>query len=231
MVCFFALTVSISVNAYAGQVLTRQAPAGVAQPTLQEIRTSYAFDGFDLKGINFLDQQLITAANVRWVRTTQLGDQAWRNRYPTSWMWEAQRTVTRAGEFLNNNFAISLYAGNQRYWNHNLANGSTSTTVLNNARNQGLGDATLMVAFTGLSVRDGGQNIMGAAFVGQPFSFVACFGFDENAMTARHEIGHMYGLNHCSSTTCFMAAAARIGSFNQICATHRTQFQNNRLRY
>jgi hypothetical protein len=243
LVCCFALFANMAVSISAQEdlassevttrdVVRRQAPEGVVQPTFAEIRATYLFDGFDALGIHFLDQEMVTSSTVRRVRTTQPLDRSWRNRYPSSYMWESHRTVIRASEFLNTNFAISLYSGSQRYWNHNL-NGSNSTTLLNDAiRQHGLWDnAALMIAFTDLPL-DGGNTMGLVSAIGARYGLVTCYGFDENAMTTRHEVGHMYNLSHCASgTNCFMSAAAPLSTFNQICATHRTQFNNNRLRY
>lgn len=237
MICCFALSISMVVSASAEDVSLgtgayRLTPEGVVQPSDAEIQATYLFDGFNERGILFLDQGLVTASNVRRVRTTQPLDQHWRSRYPTSYMWESHRTVIEAGVFLANNFAISLYSGSQRYWNHNL-NGNNSLTLLNDAviqhgRHDG---AALMIAFTTLPL-DGGGTMGRVTRVGAPYALVTCFGFAENAMTTRHEIGHQYNLHHCArGTRCFMAEAAPIGTFNQICAVHRTQFNDNRLRY
>jgi len=240
MVCCFALSVSVLGGATSASEVSadtdvgaglaccvgscRTAPEGMVQPTHEEIRENYLFDGFDELGIDFLNFELVTASNVRRIHTTQPLDQHWRSRYPTSYMWESRETVREANAIYVS-YGISLYSGSQRYWNHNL-NGRDALALLNNARNQhGLwGNADLMIAFTGLRIGADGLVMGRVTRVGEPFAIVACWGRSENSMTTRHEVGHTFGMEHCArGTRCFMADQATRGNFDNTCARHNRE--------
>lgn len=54
------------------------------------------------------------------------------------------------------------------------------------------------------------------------------YGHEENKMTVLHEASHSYDMWHCSvGTNCWVAQAAPLSTFGNLCSTHRTQWEQN----
>jgi hypothetical protein len=206
-----------------GAFRTVIAPEGYVFPTEEELHATYMFHGFDERGIDFLDFELVTASNVRRVRTTQVLDQGWVNRYSTSYMWESRETVREASAIFQQ-FGISLYSSSQRYWTHNFTNGANPERMLEHAVNQhGLhGGARLMFAYT--TVTFANPNHMGGAWFWEPYAIISCRrDRNTNAFTTQHETGHMYGRDHCGRS-CVMNGGFTINWLNRICDPCRNWF-------
>lgn len=209
-------------------------PEGITKPTKEQIEKDYIFAGFTPESNDFLSTEMVTLASVRSVPVTEPCDQSWRDKYPTTWMWEANRTVTAADDMLTSRYSIQFYSVSQKYWQNDSSSWDTYAMVREAHLEWGLRDgAKIMFAFTDFMLYDGDSEIFGRVEdIGLPYLLITCYGFDENAMTARHEVGHSYNLTHCSaSTNCVMAAGAALSKYNSICSTHNTQWNNNRTRY
>lgn len=206
---------------------------GVEKPTKEDIEQTYVFENFTPENNDFLSNEMVTLATVRSVPVTEPCDKSWRDKYPTTWMWEANRTIQAADDMLTNRWGIQFYSVSQKYWDSENTNNPDSL-VAEAHREWGLRDgAKLMIAFTNRLLSVSGGNIYGLVEdIGAPYVLVTCYGFDENAMTVRHEVGHTYNLYHCSaSTNCVMAAGAARSKYDSLCSTHNTQWNNNKTRY
>ena len=149
-------------------------------------------------------------------------------------MWEANRTVTAADDMLTSRYGIQFYSVSQKYWNHTVSGSNPSAMVTNAHTQWGLCDgADIMMAFTDIYLTSGGSPIYGLVeSIGSPYLLITCYGYTENCMTVRHEVGHCYGLYHCASgNNCVMAAAAPSSTYNQLCSTHDTQWNSAKTLY
>jgi len=184
--------------------------------------------------------QGISAFGSVIVGVNSLGDQYWRNLHPTTWMWEAARTVTAAGEFFRTEFSINLSNRRQTYWTSpNTLNG---TTLINHAWNtHGTGGHQMMVAFTGrqnVFWHDGDtREVGGLGFTDRAGSLVVNFWHEANIAITRHEIGHNYGLSDHRNADgsvnetirCFMGNP--FSWVDSMCTSCHRTVNNNRNRY
>lgn len=203
-------------------------PEGVEKPTAEEVNV---LDGFIPESDDFLTYDLVSVYTVRKVAVTEPCDQTWRTKYPDSWMWEANRVVTTADDFLTSRYGIQFYSVAQKAWSSNSTTDANS--LLTEAKNEwGLSDgAKLMIAFTDRTIYKNGNPVAAVnTGVGTPYILISCYGFTQNAFHARHEAGHSYGLGHCSGS-CFMNSSLDIVNQNSVCSTHDTQLINNKTRY
>lgn len=147
-------------------------------------------------------------------------------------MWEANRTIQAADDMLTDRYGIRFYSVSQKYWTNNA---TTPESMVRDAHSQwGLRDgAKLMIAFTDKALVSGYYSIFGLVEnIGQPYLLVTCYGYEENKMTVRHEVGHCYGLQHCKNgTNCVMAEAAPISTYDSICSTHNTGWNSAKTKY
>jgi hypothetical protein len=178
------------------------------------------------KDINFMCEVSTTRSSTIWVAITEPCDQYWRNDYPTNWMWQANRVISNADTPLSG-FGISFYSVAQKEWD---SSSTTHDDLIQEAIDEwGLTNgADLMVAFTGRSGTIFGR----VSAIGDPYILVYDYGYDENKMTTLHESGHAYGLTHCAQgTDCVMSAAAPLSTFNSMCSTHETEWENHKNDY
>lgn len=206
---------------------------GVEKPTKEDIEKTYVFENFTPENNDFLSYEMVTMATVRSVAVTEPCDKSWRDKYPTSWMWEANRTIQAADDMLTSRYGIQFYSVSQKYWESD--NTTNPESLVREAhREWGLRDgAKLMIAFTNRILSTPYGNIYGLVEdIGKPYVLVTCYGFDENAMTVRHEVGHAYKLTHCSRTTnCVMAEAATRSKYNSICSQHNSDWNKYKTLY
>lgn len=173
------------------------------------------------------------------VYVTSPCDDEWRSKY-SSYMYEAGRTVERADDMLYDEFGIDLYSVAQFPW---TSSSTTSSGLLDEAKsNHGLTyngslTAEMMIAFSGVTPSDD-PYITGIANVGAPYLVVFDNGYDINAETTQHEVGHTYSLMHCESEIgssygdkdCVMTSVG-FGYIDKLCTGHYTEWENNANKY
>lgn len=160
------------------------------------------------------------------VTVTSPMDQYWRAKHRSP-NWEANETIETADDFLFEEFRIDLRSVAQPIW---TSSGSTSTAILNNAVSrhgrtyQGNRTADIMIAFSAnpnavAFINGRWQRIMGQVTdIPSRYAIVFCFYRDENVLTTQHELGHMYGLSHCSVSDCLMNANPNVqNSMDNLC--------------
>lgn len=169
----------------------------------------------------------VTASGYMQVLLFLPCDEEFRALY-TNWMSKAANTVEYAEDFYfayyNINWDVSGYAS----WSSNNAN--KDTALLNEAISEcgtGSGTGHIMVAFTG----QGGNTAGGWGKVGSPYSLVINQSDSANRTVARHEVGHNYGMNHCTQD-CFMNGGSKMyNNYNNICSPHDAHMDYARTAY
>lgn len=152
-------------------------------------------------------------------------DDEWRAKYPSDWAYWANYAVEKADDMLYTWFGIDYASVMQNVWS---SSSTTASGLLDEAKNEiGLTNgADIMVAFSGVSTGYGGLG-----YVGAPYCVVFAQSTSSDWKVARHETGHNYGLSHCTSN-CIMNGTATMYSYaDTICATHNTQWSNNKNKY
>lgn len=182
--------------------------------------------------MDFLAEQMVTRSVTRQVAVTEPCDKAWRDTYPSNWMWQAHRCVTNADTMLSSKYGIQYYSVSQKYW---TSNHTDYVDLLDEVIDEwGLRDeAKLMVAFSG---RDN-PDVYGVAYLNTPHCLIFDNGYEYNRETVQHETGHCYGLDHCqeecsSSCTanCVMTESG-MGYIDKICSEHNTKWNNAKNKY
>lgn len=221
-------------------VSCRPIPEDFVKLSCEELQNEYVLSGFIPEDINFISGELdlVTTSSTRSVAVTEPCDQEWRQLFPDSWMWEANRRILAADDLLNTRYGIRFYSVSQKYWDNDISSYNPSGMVANAHSEWGLRDgAKLMIAFTGKPLYaytgSGYAGVFGLVEdIGDPYLLVSSCGYDEDIMTVRHEVGHCYGLTHCSSSTnCFMAEAAARTKYESVCSKHNTDWQTYKTKY
>jgi hypothetical protein len=151
-------------------------------------------------------------------------DEEWRAKYPSNWMYWANYAIEQADNKLYEWFGIDYRSKAQVVW---YSSSTTAEGLVDEAKREvGLGGADLMIAFTGQDTGVGGI----VWRIGYPYALVCWQGSAYDWIVARHESGHCYGLEHCSST-CIMNPATAYTAPNSICSTHKNQCYNARYKY
>jgi hypothetical protein len=163
-----------------------------------------------------------------------VADQLWRNANGgTNWAAETGRQVLVGTDIYFRMFSVDMQRRGATAWNS--PNTRYGNELLSHARiNHGLNGHQLMMAFTGrqgvLWHPGNPIHIAGLAELNGPHALTVNFGASNNHTIIRHEIGHNYGLSHCTAS-CFMNGTNPYPHFDSMCNAHRTQFMNNRNRY
>lgn len=204
-----------------------------AKPKLAtEIPPEDPLKDFVPPSMDFLAEQMVTRSITRQVAVTEPCDKAWRDIYPSNWMWQAHRCVVNADVMLENRYGIQYYSVSQKYWTSNHTNdGDLLDEVIDE---WGLRDgAGLMVAFSGIQ----GTGVYGVSYTDTPYCLIFDSGYEYNRETVQHETGHCYGLLHCqdeceSSCTanCVMTESG-MGYIDKICSEHNMTWNNARTKY
>lgn len=130
-------------------------------------------------------------------------DQEWRELYPDTWMFEANRAIEEADALMYDKFSIDLRSEKQTAWTGNTYSGNGDTLLDEAWAEEGLNGCNLMIAFTGKNFPYGGWGYVGGAGC-----LVIDQGYPANASVARHEVGHNYGCpdqyNDPNPPVCFM---------------------------
>ena len=152
-------------------------------------------------------------------------DQEWRELYPDTWMFEANRAIEEADALMYDKFSIDLRSEKQTAWTGNTYSGNGDTLLDEAWAEEGLNGCNLMIAFTGKNFPYGGWGYVGGAGC-----LVIDQGYPANASVARHEVGHNYGCpdqyNDPNPPVCFMNDC--YNQFNDICSTCYSTWYGNR---
>jgi len=151
-------------------------------------------------------------------------DEEWRSQ--TDWQSLAFAAVENADDLYFSSFGINFIVSAYQNWTSNDSN--FDSALLAEATNEcGKNGQDHMIAFT----KQTGNVAAGWGNVGQPYALVINTSVSGNKKVARHEIGHTYGMNHCSSN-CFMNGTSLFYSyFDTLCSTHTTYMTNNWNKY
>ena len=155
---------------------------------------------------------------------------SWRNSY-SDYYYQANRVVERIDDYLASKFGIDFYSVSQPNWS-TKSSSSSGSVIADATNNIGKGSADLMIAFAGALVDTSTSATFGVAYVGQPYAVVFNHSYNQNCKSAQHEVGHTYGLQHCSST-CVMKQGwdTNWGLFEHLCSSHNTQWSNAKNTY
>lgn len=132
-------------------------------------------------------EELITVYSSIIVTVHSPCDQEWRELYPDTWMFEANRAIEEADALMYDKFSIDLRSEKQTAWTGNTYSGNGDTLLDEAWAEEGLNGCNLMIAFTGKNFPYGGWGYVGGAGC-----LVIDQGYPANASVARHEVGHNY---------------------------------------
>ncbi|MDR1736527.1 MAG: hypothetical protein LBR85_06645 [Oscillospiraceae bacterium] len=205
---------------------------GVLKPTKEEVQAEYIFSGFDPSDLEFLISDMVTSSSIVSVPVTEPCDESWRDKYPDTWMWEANRAIESADDLLGN-YGIDFYSVSQVAWTNGYTGYYDTLAMVQDAYSKHGTDsgAEIMFAFTDLLLYENDYIYGRVEGIGLPSILITDYGADENAMTARHEGGHAYTLEHCYDSSCFMTFGAPLSTFNNLCSTHQSELRSNSGRY
>ncbi|WDV45637.1 M12 family metallo-peptidase [Clostridiaceae bacterium M8S5] len=167
------------------------------------------------------------------VKVTTPCDDEWRSKY-SSWKNEAYKSVERADDELLSKFGIDFTVTSQPAWSSSQ---TTAIGLLDEAYDEhGTGGADLMIAFSGRKPSD--ASVAGMGYLGEPGCIIFDNGYNINAETVQHEVGHNYGLSHCQDesdpsydgSNCVMTATG-FGYIGKFCTGHYNQWYSNKSKY
>lgn len=179
---------------------------------------------------NWEDSSVISRASSIQVNVQSPLETSWRNSY-SDYYYQANRVVERIDDYLASKFGIDFYSTSQPHWSTKTT--SSSSSVLSDATNNvGKGSADLMIAFAGSLVDTSTSATFGVAYVGQPYALVFDHSYTQNCKSAQHEVGHTYGLQHCTSTCVMKQGWDNSWSlFEHLCSSHNSQWNSAKNKY
>ena len=147
-------------------------------------------------------------------------DEEWRAQ--SNWWTLAKNAIEDADDLLWNSYSINFYSYDSQNWDSDDSNADVD--LLNEAKSEcGKNGKQYMIAFTGQT----NCSYAGWGSVGQPYALVIDHGATNNKKVARHEIGHNYGMQHCTNS-CFMNGTSSFYSnYDTICTSHDTHMSNH----
>ena len=154
-------------------------------------------------------------------------DEEYRALAGTNWSNRVVSTIENADDYFFDNFQINWNVKKTTVWNS--SNSASDTELLSDVKQKhGLSGCQMMIAFSAQS----GNTSAGWGDVGSPYSLVIHSGSHSNdQIVARHEVGHNYGMSHCSSS-CFMNGASEMyNNYSNMCPFHTDYMNNNRTKY
>lgn len=179
---------------------------------------------------NWEDSSVTSRASSISVNVQSPLETSWRNSY-SDYYYQANRVVERIDDYLASKFGIDFYSVSQPNWSASTT--SSSSSVLSDVTNNiGKGNADLMIAFAGPLVDTSTTSTFGVAYVGQPYALVFDHSYNQNCKSAQHEVGHTYGLRHCTNT-CVMKQGwdTEWNLFENLCSSHESSWDDAKNKY
>lgn len=229
---YFIMMFNVSVTVFASGVNTTEENSSSIFCTGPYLPASYYEDEPSLPSMARYEDAMISnrAALIR-VNVQSPLEKSWRNAY-SDYYYQANEVIETADNYLADKLDIDLYTISQPSWDvGSVALPSVAMNILK--RDIGKGSADIMIAFAG-SIFDSST---GAGFgmtsaLNEPYCIVFDHGYKQNCKSAQHEIGHAYGLEHCSNT-CVMKQGWDLdwNLFQHLCTTHENQWIGAKNRY
>ena len=157
-------------------------------------------------------------------------EKTWRSKYSDP-RYEARKIVERTDDFLSKKFGTEFHVASQPDWT--VSNTSTVRNILKDAAMKNwTRKEDLMIAFAGPLADKEDHVVFGVAFNGKPFSVIFDHAYNQNCKSTQHEVGHTYGLQHCSNT-CVMKSGSDNNweLFDHLCPSHEQQWNKNKNKY
>lgn len=179
---------------------------------------------------NWEDSHVLSRAASINVNVQSPLEDSWRSRY-SDYYYEANKVVERIDDYLAKQFGIDFYSASQPNWS--AGNTNNANNALENATNQvGKGNADLMIAFAGPVADTGSSVTFGVAYLNQPYALVFDHSYTQNCKSAQHEVGHTYGLEHCTDN-CVMKQGwdQNWSLFEHLCSAHNSQWSSAKNKY
>jgi len=181
--------------------------------------------------IDFIDfENSVTSSSFIIVNVHIPADQHYRTTYGSNWQNVARNDVSNASSFYYSEFQVALIVGRLSNWSSPTGTTTVQQMFASAVNNHGLAGQDIMIAMTGRPPSDVGD-IAGWGTVGGPHSLLMDQGSTANRVIIRHEVGHNYGMVHCSAS-CFMHFDATMYSnYSSMCSGHRITMGYNRALY
>lgn len=163
------------------------------------------------------------------IKIVQVGDQYFQDKYPDNWMWQMHRAACDADSILEQ-FGVQFYSAAQKSW---TSTSSDPDQLLEAVEAFGLPNgARLVMGFTGRSNEIGGYIWGGYGFMPGRHTLVWGKDLNWNRTFLEHEVGHNYGLDHCTyDDNCIMKSwpfnSNDVSNYNKICSTDRIFWQQH----
>lgn len=165
-------------------------------------------------------EMYMTRSSSVYIDVNVVMDEEWRTQTNASTL--AKNAIEDADDYLWSEFGINFYHYEYENWDSNDNN--TDTDLLNEAIDEhGWNGNDYMMAFTGQDGNEAG----GWGKVGQAYCLVIDQNATANKKVARHEIGHTYGLSHCSENCLMNSTATFYSYYNDLCDEHYDEWASN----
>lgn len=153
-------------------------------------------------------------------------EDSWIAIYSTGYYYQANQVIERIDDFLYDEYGIDSYCVSQPSWTY--PTNSALNPLQYVTAYVGKGNADIMLAFAG----DIASPIFGEASIGNPYSILYDHGYTQNCKSAQHEIGHTYGLEHCSNR-CVMQQGSDPNwyYFEHLCGNHGVDWMLAKEKY
>lgn len=169
-------------------------------------------------------EMYMTRSSYVYIDVNVVMDEEWREQTNASTL--AKNAIESADDYLWDEFRINFY--NYEYANWNSNDNNSDTALLNEAISEhGLNGNDYMMAFTGQDNNEAG----GWGRTGQAYCLVINQNATANKKVARHEMGHTYGLSHCSENCLMNSTSTFYNYYDVLCEDHYDQWESNSTVY
>lgn len=158
-------------------------------------------------------------------------EKEWRSTY-SNYYYEADRIIEKIDDYLYDEFGIDLYTKSQPHWSFSTsATGKTAAiqAIEDAIAAFGEGDADIMIAFAGPIGDVGRKAVFGITQEDSAYCLLLDHEYYQNCKSTQHEVGHVYGLGECkSSSACVMRQGedTEWNLFNHLCSRHHSQWDD-----